>query len=104
MIFLDHPIKLSQEPRLEVGHALRIPDGGIPAPPLEDRAWCRRVYLDIAGRIPSAKETDEFLAQPREHRREALADRLLASNEYAVRMRELWDAFMMGRAARPGVY
>lgn len=77
--------------------------GITPAPLLEDRVWCRRIYLDVAGRIPSAKETDEFLAQPREHRREALADRLLASDEYAVRMRELWDTFMMGRAARPGV-
>lgn len=74
-----------------------------PAPPLGDRVWCRRVYLDIAGRIPSSKEVDEFLAQPHEHRREALVDTLLASNEYAVRMRELWDTFMMGRAARPGV-
>jgi mono/diheme cytochrome c family protein len=77
--------------------------GVTPAPGLEDRLWCRRIYLDLAGRVPSVQEVDTFLAQPREQRREALVDSLLATNEYAVRMRELWDTFMMGRATRPGV-
>ena len=73
-----------------------------PSPPLEDRVWCRRVYLDLAGRIPSLAETDAFLALPVENRRETLVDRLLASKEYVVRMRELWDVFLMGRQKKPG--
>ncbi len=77
--------------------------GVTPAQVVDDRVWCRRVYLDLAGRIPSPQEVDAFLALPQEQRREALVDALLTSNEYAVRMRELWDTFMMGRASRPGV-
>lgn len=73
-----------------------------PSPRLEDRIWCRRVYLDLAGRIPSLAETDAFLALPEENRREILVDRLLASKEYVIRMRELWDVFLMGRPKRSG--
>ena len=76
--------------------------GVTPALPLADEVWCRRVTLDVAGRIPTAKETAEFLAAPEATRRSELIDRLLSSNEYAVRMRELWDVFLMGRAKRAG--
>ena len=71
-----------------------------PAAPVDDRAWCRRVYLDLAGRIPTAAEWHEFLVLPEETRRSTLVDRLLASDDYAVRMRELWDVFLMGRGKR----
>jgi mono/diheme cytochrome c family protein len=71
-----------------------------PAAPVDDRAWCRRVYLDLAGRIPTAAEWNEFLVLPEDTRRSALVDRLLVSDDYAVRMRELWDVFLMGRGKR----
>jgi Protein of unknown function (DUF1549)/Protein of unknown function (DUF1553)/Planctomycete cytochrome C len=71
-----------------------------PAPAADARAWCRRVYLDLAGRIPTADELDGFLKSPAESRQAALVDKLLASDEYAVRMRELWDVFLMGRGKR----
>ncbi|MEP6673149.1 MAG: DUF1549 domain-containing protein [Chthoniobacter sp.] len=71
-----------------------------PAPAVDDRTWCRRVYLDLAGRIPTANETEDFLKAPLETRRAALVDRLLKSEEYVVRMRELWDVFLMGRGKR----
>src|SRR5687768_14614519 len=32
-----------------------------PAEALEDRAWVRRIYLDLAGRIPSSSEAQDFL-------------------------------------------
>ncbi len=71
-----------------------------PASPIDERTWCRRVYLDLAGRIPTPTELGQFLASPPETRRSQLVDRLLASDEYAVRMRELWDVFLMGRVKR----
>jgi hypothetical protein len=74
--------------------------GLTPAAPLEDAAWCRRIYLDLAGRIPTEAETLEFLTSSAPDRRAALADRLLASDEYPIRMRELWDAILMGRGKR----
>ena len=76
--------------------------GVIPAPPVEERTWCRRVYLDLIGRIPTRKEMEEFSAMPPDSKRETLVDRLLKSEEYPVRMRELWDVFLMGRTKRDG--
>jgi len=71
-----------------------------PAAPVDDARWCRRVFLDLAGRIPTEAEEREFLAAPSETRRAALVDRLLDSDAHAVRMRELWDVFLMGRGKR----
>ncbi|MEK0448130.1 MAG: hypothetical protein RL088_398 [Verrucomicrobiota bacterium] len=78
-------------------------NGVQPAAPLSDRAWCRRVYLDLAGRIPTTAEVDSFLAAPAESRRATLVDKLIASDDYAVRMRELWDVFLMGRGRRGNI-
>lgn len=69
---------------------------------VSDGVWCRRVYLDLAGRIPTAAELDRFLQAPADVRRAELVDRLLQSDEYAVRMRELWDVFLLGRPGRGG--
>lgn len=71
-----------------------------PAAPVDDQLWCRRVYLDLVGRIPSPEEIDAFVALPAEERRSSLVDRLLGSEAYVVRMRELWDVFLMGRPKR----
>ena len=45
---------------------------------------------------------EEFVAMPPDVKRELLVDRLLKSEEYPVRMRELWDVFLMGRTKRDG--
>jgi mono/diheme cytochrome c family protein len=74
--------------------------GVAPAPAADDRTWCRRIYLDLAGRIPTADELADFLYSADASKRAALVDQLLASDAYAVRMRELWDAFLMGRGRR----
>ncbi|WP_395739873.1 DUF1549 domain-containing protein [Prosthecobacter sp.] len=71
--------------------------GAKPAAAVPDAVWCRRIYLDLAGRIPTAQELAAFVAKPE---RDVLVDKLLAAPEYAVRMRELWDAFLMGRLQR----
>lgn len=71
-----------------------------PSPPVDDVTWCRRVWLDLAGRIPTAEEVTTFKQANPETRRSDLVDRLLESDEHARRMRELWDVFLMGRAKR----
>ena len=76
--------------------------GVTPAPPVDERTWCRRIYLDLVGRIPTRQEMEEFVAMPPDLKRESLVDRLLKSEEYPVRMRELWDVFLMGRTKRDG--
>jgi hypothetical protein len=71
-----------------------------PSAPVPDTVWARRVYLDIAGRIPSADEVARFLEMPSGERREKLVDGLLDGPGYPVRMRELWDVWLMGRPRR----
>jgi len=70
------------------------------APSADDRTWCRRIWLDLAGRIPTTGELEEFLQSPAPDKRAALVDRLLTSPECAVHLRELWDALLMGRGRR----
>ena len=70
-----------------------------PSAACEDRTFARRVYLDVAGRIPTPEELDKFLADKRRNKRTALVDQLLDSPDYAVRMREVFDAVFMERGA-----
>lgn len=51
--------------------------------PLPDDLFVRRVYLDIAGRIPTREEFLKFAESGREDKRQALIDDLLLSPGYA---------------------
>ncbi|HRQ89483.1 MAG TPA: DUF1549 domain-containing protein, partial [Bacteroidia bacterium] len=51
--------------------------------PLPDDLFVRRVYLDIAGRIPTRQEFLRFAENARPDKREALIDELLLSPGYA---------------------
>src|SRR5262245_57245395 len=55
-----------------------------PAPRADDAEFLRRVYLDLAGRIPSVAEARRFLDDRRPDRRERLIDELLDGPRYAV--------------------
>ena len=48
-----------------------------------DSTWCRRVYLDIAGRIPTMEEAQAFAADHAPDRRARLVDRLLQTDDFA---------------------
>ena len=64
-----------------------LADAGVnPLPIVDDPTFLRRTYLTIAGRIPSADETDRFLGSRARGRREALIDELLDSEAYESRM------------------
>ena len=45
--------------------------------------WCRRVHLDLAGRIPTAAEARAFAAASASDKRARLVDALLASEDFA---------------------
>ncbi len=67
-----------------------------------DAEFIRRVYLDLAGTIPSAEVTRAFLADatPSALKRQQLINRLLASPQHARRMQYVFDEMLMER--RPG--
>ena len=55
-----------------------------------DEVFLRRVYLDIAGRIPTLKEATEFLDSAEENKRQNLIDQLLNSPDYVSNMYNFW--------------
>jgi hypothetical protein len=72
-------------------------EGRQPAPPADDAAFLRRVWLDFAGRIPTAEEARTFLADASPDKRARLIDELLAAPTYPVRMQELFHTMLMER-------
>lgn len=75
-------------------------DGVRPAPRCDDRSFVRRLFLDVAGRIPTVAEAEEFLADSAEDKRERLTDRLLGSPEHARRMSLVLDAWLLERKSQ----
>jgi len=87
--------------------------GLTPSPPATDIEWCRRVYLDILGRIPSVAELDRFSRQRGSNRRLILVNQLLGegesqeaeeqklneayAEEYARNFATLWTNILIGR-------
>lgn len=63
-----------------------------PNPPASEETFLRRVFLDIIGRIPTLQEAREYLDDPAPitQKREALIDRLLASDGHAQHMYAFW--------------
>ncbi len=58
----------------------------IPNAPTTDNQFLRRIYLDIAGRIPTYDEADAFLNDRAPNKRAVLIDKLLDSEGYVMRM------------------
>lgn len=71
--------------------------GGPAAPAAEAPEFLRRVYLDLAGRIPSAGEARAFLADGGPGARTRLIEKLLDGPDYARRMQELFQVMLMER-------
>jgi hypothetical protein len=56
----------------------------------DDATFLRRVWLDLAGRVPSALVAREFLDDPRKDKRVRLVDALLASEDFADHWARAW--------------
>lgn len=67
------------------------------APLAGDAEFARRVYLDLAGRIPTTREAKRFLGDNSPSKRQALIDQLLDGPDYPRRMQELFHAMLMER-------
>ena len=73
-----------------------------PAPEVDDATWCRRVFLDVIGRIPTNEELREFLDERGKDNRAKLVDRLLHDDryteEYAGHWATIWTNLLIGRS------
>jgi hypothetical protein len=71
-----------------------------PSPWAAEGEWCRRIFLDVIGRIPSVEELNRFLGDKSANRRMNLVDRLLGKDyveEYARNWSGIWTNLLIGR-------
>lgn len=71
-----------------------------PNPPVSDEVFLKRIYLEIAGRLPNADEARTFLDSRSAGKRDDLIDRLLASDDYAHNFFNYWADILRIRARR----
>jgi len=69
-----------------------------PAAPADDAEFLRRVYLDLAGRIPTVAEARTFLNDQRPDRRARLVDELLSGPRYPAHFSNVWRALLLPEA------
>jgi len=83
-----------------------------PSKSAADGEWCRRVHLDLIGRIPTLVELQAFRGDSTPMKRAVLVDRLLGDDyedEYARHWTDVWTTVLIGRdvdnerVSRPGM-
>ncbi|MEO8514055.1 MAG: DUF1549 domain-containing protein, partial [Ignavibacteria bacterium] len=65
-------------------------NGMKPSGKTSDEEFLRRLYIDLAGRIPNADEVKAFLNNKQKDKRKNKIDELLASEEYGEYMADEW--------------
>lgn len=72
-----------------------------PSKPATDAEWCRRVFLDTIGRIPSTKESNDFVGSRESNKKELLIETLLYDDvyteEFARNWTTVWTNLLIGR-------
>jgi hypothetical protein len=66
-----------------------------PAPPASDAEFLRRVYLDLAGRIPAVSEVRAFFADTRPDKRRRLIEQLLEGPRYVTHFTNVWRDLLL---------
>jgi len=88
-------------------------DAGLqPSGNASDGEWCRRVHLDLIGRVPTVKELQAFLTDSSPAKKVTLVGKLLGDDyvdEYARNFTDVWTTVLIGRdvtnerVSRPGM-
>jgi hypothetical protein len=73
-------------------------EGIKPAALADDAEFLRRVYLDLAGRIPRTSEAREFLEDKAPDKRARLIEKLLAGPGYVSHFTHVWRGLMLPEA------
>lgn len=95
--------EIPQVKMINAAFAQQWKDYGLtPAPVEEDAKWCRRVYLDLIGRIPTYEELATFGRDRDKRKREKLVDSLLNdgkyTEEFANHWGSIWSNILIGRS------
>ena len=70
----------------------------VPAPMIDDAEFLRRIYLHLAGRIPSVFEMQQFLDDKAADKRVKEIEKLLDSQRYPMHMANVWRAILLPEA------
>ena len=68
--------------------------GLLPSPAADDSTFLRRVCVDLCGRLPTAQEARDFLADRSADKRSKLIDRLLESKDYPAFFAMRWGSIL----------
>lgn len=72
------------------------------SPEANDAEWCRRVYIDLLGRIPTIDELQQYANDRAKDKKEKLIDALLNSEQYAEEFARnwttIWTNLLIGRS------
>ncbi|MFM8250195.1 MAG: DUF1549 domain-containing protein [Planctomycetota bacterium] len=73
----------------------------VPSVAAGENEWCRRVYLDVLGRIPTMEEMREFLSSKEPDKKPKLVAKILYDEkyveEYARNWTTIWTNILIGR-------
>ena len=72
------------------------------APRATDAEWCRRIFLDLLGRVPTVSELDAFRLEKSRGKRRELVDRLLGGQyqaDFKKHWTAIWTNILIGRTA-----
>jgi hypothetical protein len=71
---------------------------GLPSSPVcDDATFLRRVTIDVAGRLPTLEESEQFIADQDANKRANVIDRLIASTDYADYFANKWNAILRNK-------
>jgi len=76
-----------------------------PSPAATDGEWCRRLYLDLLGRVPSIGELNKYVNSKSAKRKVELVDTLLSEDyvdDYARNWTTIWTNLLIGRTGGTG--
>lgn len=77
-----------------------------PSPAATDGEWCRRVHLDILGRVPTNDELDAFVKSKQKNKQLKLVETLLHDDKYTEELARnwttLWTNLLIGRTGGTG--
>ncbi len=72
----------------------------VASPPATENEWCRRLYLDLLGRLPSVEELNKFDNDRSADKKVKLVDTLLGEDyieDYARNWTTIWTNVLIGR-------
>jgi hypothetical protein len=75
-----------------------------PRPAADDATVLRRTMLDLAGRVPTAREHQWFFDQPETVRRDVLVDRLMQSSDFDFHLRNSLDELLLANRPHDGEF